>query len=409
MRFFAKNLIFPKVAKLVHLHSRDIMDAKISSVIAMARTCSVSACFRGGTWHSSNTFVATVGTSGIVTGVAAGTASISYTIGGVPTIAVVTVNPLPSGIGGASAVCIGSTITMSDFTSGGTWTNTSNVSVTTGTTLTDVTGLTVGTATVTYMLGTGCYRTKAITVNDVPGPILGDLSVCIGGVNRLSDATGGGVSWTSSNTAVATINASGNVTGVSAGTSNVTYTITTGCKATATVTVHSCPSAPGHGGSVSGTLTVLTGTSVSIADDAVSGVWSSSNTGVATVDNVGLVTGIAPGAANITHIITDAQGTVSTTVTPVVVSAVAGDVRVVPNPNNGTFTLKGTLSTMGDEEVSVEVTDVLGQVIYKNKVAVHGGKINETITLSNTLANGMYMLNMHGGTDSKVFHFVIEK
>jgi hypothetical protein len=92
-----------------------------------------------------------------------------------------------------------------------------------------------------------------------------------------------------------------------------------------------------------------------------------------------------------------------------VVNAVAGDVRVVPNPNNGTFSVRGTLSTAGDEEVSMEVTDVLGQVIYKSKVTARGGKLNEIITLSSTLANGMYMLNMHSTTDSKVFHFVIEK
>jgi hypothetical protein len=283
------------------------------------------------------------------------------------------------------------------------------VDATTGSTTTTVTGLSVGTANVTYTIATtGCFKTKTVTVNDVPGPILGNLSVCIGGVNHLTDATGGGVSWTSGTPAVATINATGNVTGVSAGTSNVTYAITTGCKATATVTVHSCPAAPGHGGTVSGTITLVSGATASIAEE-ISGIWSSGNTSVATVDNTGLVTGIAPGSTSITHVISSSTGEVSTTVTPVVVSAVAGDVRVVPNPNNGTFTVKGTLSTTKDEEVSVEVTDVLGQVIYSSKVTAHGGKINETVTLNGSLANGMYMLNMHSASDSKVFHFVIEK
>ncbi len=47
-----------------------------------------------------------------------------------------------------------------------------------------------------------------------------------------------------------------------------------------------------------------------------------------------------------------------------------------------------------DEEVTLEVTDVLGQVIYKNKVTAYGGRINETIALSNALANGMYIMNI---------------
>jgi hypothetical protein len=130
---------------------------------------------------------------------------------------------------------------------------------------------------------------------------------------------------------------------------------------------------------------------------------------VVIVDGVGLVTGIAPGAANISHTVTNANGEVATTVTPVVVNSVPGDVRVIPNPNNGTFTVKGTLGTMLDEEVSLEVTDVLGQVLYSSKVTAHSGKISETITLNNTLANGMYILNLRSGTENKVFHFVIEK
>ena len=50
----------------------------------------------GGAWSSSATAVATVGTDGTVTGIAAGTSIISYTIGGSSAIMVMTVKPLPS-------------------------------------------------------------------------------------------------------------------------------------------------------------------------------------------------------------------------------------------------------------------------------------------------------------------------
>ena len=97
---------------------------------------------------------------------------------------------------------------------------------------------------------------------------------------------------------------------------------------------------------------------------------------------------------------------------PVGIKAVtfgSGDVRLVPNPNKGDFAIKGTISTLSDEEITMEVTDMIGQVIYTNKVIVHNGIIDTHIQLSNTLANGMYMMNLRSGSDSKVFHFVIEQ
>ena len=53
--------------------------------------------------------------------------------------------------------------------------------------------------------------------------------------------------------------------------------------------------------------------------------------------------------------------------------------------------------------------DLLGQVIYRAKVTAVSGRLDEKITLSNTLANGMYILNVLSGTENKAFHFVIER
>jgi len=100
------------------------------------------------------------------------------------------------------------------------------------------------------------------------------------------------------------------------------------------------------------------------------------------------------------------------TVTPVEVQAVTNtgsDITVLPNPNKGEFTIKGSLGANTDEEVSLELTDVLGQVIYKNKVTAKNGKLNEHIQLVNTIANGMYMLTLHSDGVNEVFHVVIEQ
>ena len=92
------------------------------------------------------------------------------------------------------------------------------------------------------------------------------------------------------------------------------------------------------------------------------------------------------------------------------VTAGVADIRLLPNPNKGQFTVKGTLGTIEDEEVSIEITDMLGQVVYKNKVMARNGIINEAVSLSSSImANGMYMLNLHSANEHKVFHFVVEQ
>jgi len=85
------------------------------------------------------------------------------------------------------------------------------------------------------------------------------------------------------------------------------------------------------------------------------------------------------------------------------------DISVLPNPNKGEFTVKGSLSTLSDEDVSLEITDVLGQVVYRNNVLAKNGRLDQKIKISGNVANGMYMLSLRSGTDNRVFHIVIEQ
>ena len=85
------------------------------------------------------------------------------------------------------------------------------------------------------------------------------------------------------------------------------------------------------------------------------------------------------------------------------------DVKLIPNPNKGTFTIKGTLGITADEEVAIEVTNMLGQAIYNGKVMTRNGEINEKVQLSKSLANGMYMLTLRSENVNKVFHIVVEQ
>ena len=107
----------------------------------------------------------------------------------------------------------------------------------------------------------GCGATSnAVTVNATPvvADITGASSVCAGNTTTLANTTVGGT-WSSSNTAIATINSSGVVTGVGAGTATITYTVNnSGCIGSATkqIVINPLPTVSLSGtGSCASTLT----------------------------------------------------------------------------------------------------------------------------------------------------------
>ena len=118
--------------------------------------------------------------------------------------------------------------------------------------------------------------------------------------------TGKGVTWSSGNESVATVNANGNVTGIAAGTAIITVTSTTNPAITAscTVTVQAVAvtgislNKSSLNIQISGTETLIATITPSNATNK-SITWSSDKTNIATVNN-GVVTGIGEGTAVIT-------------------------------------------------------------------------------------------------------------
>lgn len=309
-----------------------------TTFVCVGGTTTLTDAPTGGVWSSDNVSVATIGTSsGIVTGIGNGTTMITYaaTTGCTRAIAV-TVNPLPAPISGGNNVCVGSILSLTDATGSGNWISSATTIATVNATTGAVTGISAGTATISYQLLTGCNTTQVITVNALPSTFAGFTSVCAGSTITLGSTPAGGT-WASGTPANATIDpATGVVTGIAAGTSAITYTASaTGCMRSAAVTVNPLPS------TISGILTVCSGNTAALGSTPGGGAWSSSSTSTATVGaTTGIVSGIAAGTATIVYTL-PTTCSVSTIVTVNSSPSITGIATVC---EGSTTTLTGTIT-----------------------------------------------------------------
>ena len=136
--------------------------------------------------------------------------------------------------------------------------------------------------------------------------------------------TGRVITWQSSNSAIASVNGSGLVSGVAAG-GPVTITATSeGQSGTASITVSGVPVAsvtvsPASASVPAGQTVQLSATLRDANGNILTGrsvTWASNNTSVATVTGTGLVTGKVAGSATITATSEGQNGTAAITVTP---------------------------------------------------------------------------------------------
>ncbi|HQR94917.1 MAG TPA: choice-of-anchor A family protein, partial [Sediminibacterium sp.] len=138
--------------------------------------------------------------------------------------------------------------------------------------------------------------------------INGDSSVCRSASISLTNSTTNGT-WASSNSAVATVNASGQVSGVTAGIASISYAVTNSC-GTTTVTKDITVNIPPTVVAITGSNTVCLALTATLSNTTAAGVWSSSNTAIATVTG-GVVVGESLGTANIIYTVTTGCGTAS--------------------------------------------------------------------------------------------------
>ena len=305
------------------------------------------------TWTSDNTAIATVSSSGLLTAVAPGTATISATVDGKTGTAAITVSSVPV----ASVVlqppganmAKGSSIQFSAVVKDAngtvvtgrvvTWAS-SNTSVVIVDQSGVVSAVGAGTATVsatcegvtgTAPVSVSIIAVASVTVTPSPATVTTGGTVTLAAIVKDANGnvlTGRVVAWSTSNPGVATVSSTGVVTGVAAGTVTITAT-SEGKSGTSTVTVTTAPVGsvtvtPSPTTIIIGQSTTLTATVKDVNGNTVSRTvsWSSSNTAKATVTSSGVVTAVDTGAVTITATAGGVSGTASVTIVPVPVASV---------------------------------------------------------------------------------------
>ncbi len=235
-----------------------------NSGVCVGSTINLTNLASGGVWTSSNPAMGSISSTGVLTGISAGTITVTYTVtnsfGCVSTATkVIQVKGLPTALIQtplATSICQGESMNLQSsaavayaWSNGGT---TQNIAVNSSA---------IGTSNYTVIVtGTnGCTATSApLAITVIPVPTIAAITgsgnfpnFCLGNTSNLSNATPNGL-WSSSNTNVLTVNPlSGSANALTIGTATVSYHVANipGClnpnpgTATATITVSTPPSA----------------------------------------------------------------------------------------------------------------------------------------------------------------------
>ncbi|MCB6007857.1 Calx-beta domain-containing protein, partial [Flavobacterium psychrophilum] len=273
-------------------------------------------------------------------------------------VSVTVSGPIPQKVSGTNTVCVGNTTTFSATTSGGAWTSATPAVATVNSSTGVVTGVSGGVSVINYSVTTtgGCVNTgsRTVTVSAAPnaGTLSGPQGVCVSSTTAFSSTVSGGA-WSSANTAIATVSAvTGEITGVSAGTTTITYTVagTGGCSdaiATRDVTVYS-------------PTVTLSGTT-SILENSV-GINITATLSTATISTATITLAYSGTATN------GVDYTASSATITIPAGATTGTVTIIPiddNINEGSETViaditnvtGGCASELGVQSATVTITD----------------------------------------------------
>lgn len=324
---------------------------KLSATISPANASDPSV-----SWHSSNESIVTVDENGNIKAVKAGSATITaeasngktatctVTVKGIPVDGITLSESALTLTEGENATLTATVTPANASDKTVTWTS-SDTAVATVDANGKVTAVAPGTATITAKAGektATCTVTVKAKIIDVTGITLDKTTATLTVGDNLTltatvapaNATDKTVTWTSSDAAVATVDATGKVTAVKAGTATITAkagektatcTVTVNVKTVAVtgITLSRTEVTLVEGKSITLTATV---TPTDATDKTVA--WTSSNPAAATVDANGKVTAVAAGKTTITAKAGDKSATCAVTVEEDLSEYTPGDVKM---------------------------------------------------------------------------------
>jgi len=302
--------------------------------ICVSSTLSLSNITKGGTWISSNTSFATVDpNSGLVTGIAIGNATITYSVTNTcgtssATFKVYVTNPrtvFPPITSSDTIVCIQQTLPLLHPISGGKWTSQSTSIASVDSVTGVVTGLDNGTDTIVYTVfyngcGTNIAKYEVIVGKPIVGSFVYEKNpICVGDITKVTNTSRGGTQylWYTFNPAICTFSSAStlntSIVGVGAGRAQILYQV-----------FNKCAKPPFSGVSIVDSSLVIKalpvvdiitsidsvvclGGSLVYSSLTSGGTWSSSNPAVATVDPSGKVQSVSVGVAIITYTVVNSN------------------------------------------------------------------------------------------------------
>jgi len=328
--------------------------------------------------------------------------------------AIMTINPPPSppavsAISGTTTVNAGSTTTLYDSTSGGVWSSLNLAIASVNSSTGVVTGVSAGSVTISYTVTTGgCTNSvsTSVTVNGTSSlyNVTGGGSYCAGGGGLPVGLSG------SKKGALYQLKLNGHNIGnlmigtgspISFGPETVagTYTVavitvipptSTLMTGNAVISIIPLPAIPGP---ITGTTAICAGKTTTLHESTTGGVWSSSNSTIATVSNTGVVSGLLPGSVTIRYTVTNSNGC----------SNWAGTIVTVNNSPNepGNFIVFTSNVNQGQKNVLYAVpamSNVLYDWSYSGIGTTISGITNSVlVSFSNSATSGILSVSTANG------------
>jgi len=268
----------------------------------------------GGTWSSDDTEVATV-LMGVVNGLSAGTATISYTATTTQgctnsnNVTVTVISTDPPILTGASDLCLNQQDSITADVASGTWTSSDTLIATIDPSTGMLTALTPGTITLTYLITMGnctAVNTKEVAVHDYPDPgtLNGMDSICQEGITSFFPSVANG-EWHLQDTTIAQVDAQGNILGLLAGSTTVVYVVTSNVGCVDSVLKELVVKPLPNPGMLSGPDTLCLNSVTTLTYSVGDGSWASSDETIAIVASDGVIGTVSTGNVVITYTVTE--------------------------------------------------------------------------------------------------------